>query len=67
MIKSSGNSLLREQLRHLLGSLSAAGIDDGRASHALQDMNHFVLLILSFSHHIGQVFALEAHLKDILF
>ena len=67
MIKGGGNALLREQLRHLLGSLSAAGINDGGASHALQDMNHLALLILSFAYYVSQVLALETHFEDILF
>ena len=53
MIEGGGDTRLIQQVGKLLGAFPAAGIDDGCAFHAVQDMQQLLALVVGFSHHIG--------------
>ena len=64
MIEGGGDTRLIQQVGKLLGAFPAAGIDDGCAFHAVQDMQQLLTLVVGFSHHIGEVGSFEGHSKN---
>ena len=64
MIECGGDACLREQFGIFLRTLTAAGIDDGGARHAVEDMDELFALVVRLSHDVDEVLALEAHAED---
>ena len=65
MVECRRNTCFVEQFCDFLGAAATAGINDGRALHALKNMDKFLALIGSPPYHISQVLALKGHLIDV--
>ena len=65
VIERGGDTSLREQFGIFLRTLTAAGIDDGGAWHAAEDMDELFALVVRLPHDVDEVLALEAHTEDV--
>ena len=59
VVEGGGDARLGEYFGNLLGAPSAAGIDDGGAFHAVEDVDEFFALVGGIAHDVGKVLALE--------
>ena len=60
-----GDACGGEQFGHFLGVAPAAGVDDGSAGDAAQDVQQFLAIVLGSADDVGQVGPLEAHAEDV--
>ena len=67
MVEFGCDSSGLEQFCNLLGPFAVAHIDNGTAVGVLHDVEQFPYLISRFTHHIGQILALEAHAEHAFF
>ena len=65
MVEGGGDACLVEQFRHIFRALTAAGVDNGRARHAVQDMKELLALVCGIPHDVDEVLPLEAHLEEV--